>query len=144
MPSAKRWRERRESLLDFEEVDGCWIWRGRIDPNGYGTIGRNFAHRVMYERHVGPIPKGLHLDHLCRVRSCVNPKHLEAVSCAENVRRSDIVGKHPKLAARRLSEEAVRYIRASRASNRTLARQYGVSHETIRLARSGRQYGEVA
>lgn len=49
------------------------------------------AHRLLYMAHVGEIPKGLELDHLCRVRSCVNPKHLEAVTHKENMRRS-IVG----------------------------------------------------
>lgn len=46
------------------------------------------AHRYAYELLVGPIPEGLHIDHLCRVRLCVNPAHLEAVTCHENNRRS--------------------------------------------------------
>lgn len=46
------------------------------------------AHRFSYERAVGPIPAGLQIDHLCRVRACVNPAHLEPVTCGENVRRS--------------------------------------------------------
>lgn len=44
-------------------------------------------HRVSYEWMVGPIPKGHELDHLCRVRRCVNPHHLEPVTCSENKRR---------------------------------------------------------
>lgn len=47
------------------------------------------AHRVAYELVVGPIPDGLQLDHLCKVRKCVNPAHLEAVTCGENIRRGD-------------------------------------------------------
>jgi len=46
------------------------------------------AHRVFYQLFRGPIPAGLHLDHLCRVASCANPDHLEAVTPAENHRRS--------------------------------------------------------
>lgn len=73
-------------------VGGCWLWTGTINYKGYGAISVNGrtkpAHRVVYEREIGPIPSGLVLDHLCRVRNCVNPAHLEAVTTAENNRRS--------------------------------------------------------
>lgn len=73
----------------------CWLWTGEIHTKGYGRMygGRNrrlLAHRVAYELFTGPIPLGLQLDHLCRVRLCVNPAHLEPVTCAENIRRSPI------------------------------------------------------
>lgn len=75
---------------------GCWLWTGKT-TNGYGIVGiggRNGrlmrAHRVAYESMVGPIPKGLDLDHLCRVRNCVNPAHLEPVTRLENLRRSPL------------------------------------------------------
>ena len=48
---------------------------------------KKFAHRIGYEQLVGPIPKGLELDHLCRVRHCVNPDHLEPVTHKENTLR---------------------------------------------------------
>jgi len=60
---------------------------------GYGTIYANgasrLAHRVAYELVVGPIPDGLHIDHLCRRPICVNPAHLEAVTQRENTRRGN-------------------------------------------------------
>ena len=73
----------------------CWNWSGSIDGGGYGGFRRSKesggkwirAHRVSYELFVGPIPSGRCLDHLCRVRSCVNPKHLEPVTIGENCRR---------------------------------------------------------
>lgn len=73
------------------EPDGCWRWTGTRDRQGYpflnvGGAPRR-AHRLMYEQLVGPIPSGLELDHLCRVRDCVNPSHLEAVTHTENMRR---------------------------------------------------------
>lgn len=72
--------------------DGCWLWTASQNGKGYGifqptttvSIG---AHRFAYEIFVGPIPKGLYLDHLCRVRNCVNPAHLEPVTNRENLRR---------------------------------------------------------
>jgi hypothetical protein len=80
-------------LVEPEPNSGCWLWLGPLNGHGYGRIhhaGRQRqAHRVVYESHRGPIPIGLELDHLCRVRSCVNPAHLEAVSGWENRRRGN-------------------------------------------------------
>jgi hypothetical protein len=61
-------------------------------PTGYGHIGTRDgghvqAHRLSYEIHKGPIPDGLVIDHLCRVRACVNPEHLEPVTHHENIAR---------------------------------------------------------
>ncbi len=80
------------AVLDRYWIDenDCWLWLGNINK-GYGRCkwnGKNVgAHRVFYEVHKGPIPTGADIDHLCRVPSCVNPDHLEAVSRAENTRR---------------------------------------------------------
>lgn len=72
-------------------TDGCWLWIGTITTAGYGHFKMNkrlyLAHRMIYEHLVGPIPDGLTLDHLCRVRHCVNPAHLEPVTYRENVLR---------------------------------------------------------
>lgn len=71
--------------------DECWLWPGSVTQEGYGMAyvsgKRVAAHRLAYERLVGPIPAGLQLDHLCRARSCVNPGHLEPVTSKENVLR---------------------------------------------------------
>ena len=78
--------------------DDCWIWTGSSYGQGYGGVridtvterkAPRAAYRVMYELYRGPIPEGLTIDHLCRVRKCVNPAHLEAVTCRENLRRGD-------------------------------------------------------
>lgn len=75
----------------IEKTDTCWLWQAGRNADGYGTIyadGRTrAAHRVSYEIHVGPIPEGMTLDHLCRVRHCVNPAHLEPVTNRENILR---------------------------------------------------------
>src|SRR5688500_14913394 len=79
--------------------DGCWIWQGHIAKNGYGksnmgsvsegTYICTSAHRISYIAFKGVIPKDYHVDHLCRVKSCVNSDHLEAVTARENIHRSD-------------------------------------------------------
>lgn len=72
------------------QTDSCWLWTGATS-DGYGRFaheGRtDVAHRLAWRALVGPIPDGLHIDHLCRVRRCVNPEHLEPVTCRENVLR---------------------------------------------------------
>lgn len=76
---------------------GCWIWFGTINQSGYGvvqigsrsnnTIRKHPAHRVSYELLVGPIPEDKVLDHLCQVKLCVNPSHLEVVTQSTNASR---------------------------------------------------------
>src|SRR6266850_7192766 len=76
----------------------CWIWTGKKKTSGYGTYMvrradnyRKFkefvVHRLIYLLLVGPIPKNKELDHLCRVRLCCNPKHVEAVTHQVNNNR---------------------------------------------------------
>ena len=84
--------ERLEKLIEYCPTSGCWLWIGSLTAAGYGRIFVNgkseYVHRVMY----GDIPEGLEIDHLCRVPSCCNPAHLEAVTHQDNVRRSPHCG----------------------------------------------------
>jgi len=90
-------RERLLSRIEVDEGSGCWLWKGCPTGDGYGQIrvggrsdGKTFlAHRLAYETFRGPIPEGLTLDHLCRVRRCVNPAHLEPVTMRENILRGE-------------------------------------------------------
>lgn len=88
-------RETAERLFDPEPNSGCWLWFGAGNGWGYGSLGRGgkayAAHRLMYEALVGPIPPGLQIDHLCRVRSCVNPTHMEPVTQRVNLLRGQTV-----------------------------------------------------
>ena len=74
------------------KTETCWLWMGRLTKKGYGGrighLGKHYyPHQLAYIVEVGPIPDGLVIDHLCRVRSCVNPAHLEPVTAEENTRR---------------------------------------------------------
>lgn len=97
----------RSKLDEWTDKNGeHWLWTGGLATAGYGRIklpreavtatdGRRawieaqqvLAHRAAYEVWVGPIPEGLTIDHLCRVRACVKPDHLEPVSMRTNVLR---------------------------------------------------------
>lgn len=83
--------ERIEEKISPEPNSGCWLWTGAVNPAGYAKIhvksGTAYAHRILYGQKFGPVPYGLELDHLCRVRCCVNPDHLEPVTHRENVHR---------------------------------------------------------
>jgi hypothetical protein len=83
---------REKLLLNHRVEGGCWRWTGAHIPQGYGHFkaaghSSRRVHRVSYEVFVGPIPDGLQLDHLCGIRDCINPEHLEVVTPAENVAR---------------------------------------------------------
>ncbi|MFH9013965.1 HNH endonuclease signature motif containing protein [Streptomyces sp. NPDC017943] len=80
---------------------GCWVWTAAIGNNGYGVFrfqGKAAnAHRVSYLHYVGEVPEGLDLDHLCRVRHCVNPAHLEPVTRSVNLGRGIAPGRTQRL-----------------------------------------------
>ena len=83
--------ERFEAKVERVPFTDCWIWIGAVKPNGYGDFhfrnGHVSAHQAAYALHVGSVPDGLELDHLCRVRCCVNPRHLEPVTRQTNLLR---------------------------------------------------------
>ncbi|MGW1039894.1 HNH endonuclease signature motif containing protein [Streptomyces sp. NPDC002547] len=83
-------RARFESKYSVQP-DGCWLWTGAVSRGGYGVFRHEGkaanAHRISYLHYVGPVLEGLDLDHLCRVRRCVNPAHLEPVTRRVNLGR---------------------------------------------------------
>lgn len=118
-------------LYLVDEDTGCWVWQRAVNPNGYPVAGTKAAHRAYYVEKHGSIPAGLEIDHLCSNTRCVNPDHLEAVTSAENTRRSQ---------SAKLTVEQVREIRASSLPSRDIAGAYGVHHSTVRGIRRGESW----
>jgi hypothetical protein len=120
--------ERRYDVEDRGYYTKCWIWHGRRS-DGYGKVmadGKHMmAHVLMWEHENGPVPAGLELDHLCRVRQCANPSHLEAVTHEVNIQRG---------ANAKLTEDDVYEIRALASEGARIGRiadRYGVSKACI-------------
>ena len=74
-------------IAKVDKTESCWIWQGTKNPKGYAKFEKTYGHRFSYEHYKRPIPAGWQIDHLCKVTSCVNPEHLEAVTLEENLRR---------------------------------------------------------
>jgi len=106
MPAIRRDSFYRKRFWDNVDKSGeCWLWTRSKNAEGYGVAHVRVdgqllrsAHRAAYTLEVGPIPEGLHIDHLCRTRDCVRPSHLEPVTPAENNRRipRELVGRPRK------------------------------------------------
>lgn len=120
-------------------LTGCWEWRGALHSAGYGQVSiknrPHYAHRVAFEWVKGPVPSGMALDHLCRVRHCVNPTHLEPVTDAENSRR----GARAKLTLAAVDEMRRLYRQGVRQQD--IADRFGVHGSQVSLAIGGKAWG---
>lgn len=131
-----------------EPNTGCWLWTGTFsggkgDYGYFKALGETRAHRVAYRLFVGDIPKGLVIDHICRVTFCVNPKHLRVVTrfentlcgtnfIADNVRKTHCIRGHSLKSARR---------RLSKSANP--ARACGLCERQSRIEKAARERAEL-
>lgn len=128
---------------------GCLLWQGSTRPNGYGqAVFRQRmwkAHRLAYETWVGAIAGGMLVCHACDNRRCIEPTHLFLGSAADNNNDRDAKGRTAKGERNnsKLTEEAVRAIRASTAATKALAAEYGVFHTVIWKIRTRRAWAHV-
>lgn len=121
--------ESRVELVPFSE---CWLWNGSRSDRGYAMFADNRAHRLMYERHNGHIPDGMHVLHTCHNghMGCVTPHHLKIGTHKENMRDKVLCGNHRNKCF--LSkEDQVDVWRCYVELRRQLADAYGVPIGTI-------------
>lgn len=132
-------RPRKKNRYRVNEATGCWEWLLAVNSSGYGSTWDGdrirSAYLVEWERVNGPVPVGLELDHTCRNRLCVNPKHLEPVSRAVNVRR----GLNAKLTSKQVEEIREAYSSGS-VSQKSLGLRHGVSESCIHQIVSGKSW----
>ena len=148
-------KKRRSFLEHLKHIEpdenGCWLWPGGIESNGYGRAAHNgkvwWAHRLSYTHHKGAIPAGALVCHRCDVRHCVNPEHLFIGTAADNT--ADMLSKKrhkfgEQAHHAKLTEAAVRQIRVDKRPGWKLAEVYGVSQTTISEVRHRKVWAHLA
>ena len=119
----------------------CWHFLGSKNTDGYGTLGGNTAHRLSWEAHRGPIPKGLRVLHRCDNPPCINPRHLYLGTASDNNHDMYRRGRRSiVMPARKLTEDQVRIIRKGFWTPAALGRLYGVTGSTVSKVRKGRTW----
>lgn len=83
-------QEQIERTVEYDPVGGCWLWPLNYNGQGYCRYQNQRVHRLSFEAYIGPIPDGFVIDHKCRVRCCVNPQHLRAVTPRINAVENNI------------------------------------------------------
>lgn len=141
--------DRARKYFSEGEPNDCWLWQGAVASGskekpetqyGYISVGGRAggmvpAHRVVYEMYKGPISEGDEIDHLCRVRRCVNPHHLEAVASRENTRRGLAAKIDERIAAEIKSLPDV--------ARKILMKRYGISKDIVENVRNGTFWRDV-
>lgn len=136
--------DRCDAYVEFDTNGGCWLWTGAL-RQGYGRARPDSAHRASYRHFIGE-PGRLFVCHKCDIRICVNPYHLFLGTSAQNTADRDAKGRQSKGEGRpgaKLTEAAVKEIKASREPGVTLAARFGVTTAAISLVRRGKNWAWV-
>ncbi len=141
-------QERFDAKWTPEPNSGCWLWTGATLNSGYGTFRLNgqlvTAHRASFILNGGT--PSVDICHSCDTRLCVNPAHLFAGTRLENIADSIRKGRFPRgerMGLSKLKDAQIVEIRASRQSQRFLARQYGVSQQAIQKIKTNQTWRHI-
>lgn len=159
LKTVKRW------LTDSVRVQesGCWEWLKSTNKKGYGRVGQNcsvflkygerLAHRISWLVYNGPIPPDACVLHKCDNPKCINPKHLFLGTIGDNNRDMHAKGRATLVRARgvehhshRFTEEDIKAIRTrldNGDSHRSIARDYGVQHQSIGAIHRGQTWTHI-
>jgi len=126
--------------MNIPEGLPCRIWGGRIAPNGYGTRGRKYAHRIALEAALGrPVTPGMDACHTCDVRSCIEPTHLyegtrkqNMADCTERQRHNKPSGeRHWRSKVTDAQVAQMRLLTDDGWSRKSIADAYGLNPATV-------------
>lgn len=141
-----------------KKAEGCWLWLASTNPAGYGMLNINRrperAHRVAWMLERGPIPHGLHVLHKCDNPPCCNPDHLFLGTQADNMADRNAKGRTRVALGERQARATLTNEQAAKAkaylaqfsgpsADRALAKEFGVSPQTIRGIRSNRTWKHI-
>lgn len=145
--------ERFYEKIDRRNAEGCWVWTGGADKNGYGKFTVDYAdlraHRWAYAHFIGQIPDGMFVCHRCDNPPCANPEHLFLGTNADNTADRHRKGRDAKGengGNTKLTRQQVAQIKAMLAlpmKQRDVAKVFGVSHGNIAFIASGKTWRDV-
>ena len=141
--------------INVSKGDGCWLWKGGKDKDGYGLFNgkvdgtlHSRAHRYSYARYRGPIPSVMRVCHTCDVPECVRPDHLFLGTDADNMADKEAKGRHRSPIGEKhyralLTEDQVRAILDDPRRHSRIAAEYKVSRTTISSIKSRHSWHHI-
>lgn len=143
-PVIKSLQQRFDEKYKVDPVSGCWLWFG-AQTRGYGQISVGekmfYAHRISYELHVGPIPKGLCILHRCDTPACVNFEHLWPGTTQDNT--ADRIQKGRQHGAAKLTEQQVLGIRIATGTQWEIASRYGIGQSQVSGIKNRKSWAHI-
>jgi len=129
------------------DPDGCWRWQGSRDTGGYGNFfaedKSRKAHRLTYRHFCGEIPEGMDVMHICDVRTCVNPAHLEVGTRQDNMADCSRKGCAANVRFKPKDALRIRELCELGISQAEIARQFGISQATVSRIRRRERWKHV-